>query len=77
MKRIIYFIITGCCLLSCGRPQVPTENVVEMTGAPDIYPDYTGLVIPPNIAPLNFEIEVPGEEYISRVVSPSGKEMVG
>lgn len=76
MKRILFMIITGCCLLSCGRPKVPTEGIVEMTVSPDIYPDYTGLVIPPNIAPLNFEINIPGEEYISRVVSPAGKEMI-
>ena len=62
--------------LGCNRIKVPTENVQDVPGLPAIYPDYTGLVIPPNIAPLNFEIEVPGEEYVARITSPSGKELV-
>ncbi len=75
-NRIIYIILSICCILSCSRPQIPTEGVEEKSDLPDIYPDYTGLVIPPNIAPLNFEIEMPGEEYISRIVAPAGKEMI-
>ncbi len=32
-------------------------------GAPRLFPDYIGVTIPPNIAPLNFRIEEPGERY--------------
>ncbi len=39
---------------------------------PKITPDYVGLVIPPNIAPLNFAIEEPGTRYTVRIHSASG-----
>ncbi len=39
---------------------------------PKITPDYIGLVIPPNIAPLNFVIEEPGNRYAVRIHSASG-----
>lgn len=75
MKRILFFLTLICCL-ACNRVSVPTDGVVDASGAPEIYPDYTDIVIPPNIAPLNFEIQIPGEEYVARVVAPSGKEIV-
>lgn len=34
---------------------------------PAIFPDYTGILIPPNIAPLNFKINEPGEEFEARI----------
>ena len=74
MKRLFYLAIAICCL-GCSRVKVPAEGVEDKTGIPEIYPDYTGLVIPPNIAPLNFEIGMPGQEYVARVCSPSGKEI--
>ena len=76
MNRFLFIIIAACCLIGCGRPQIPTEGVTEKGDIPVIYPDYTGLVIPPNIAPLNFEIGLPGESYITRISSPAGKELV-
>ena len=62
--------------LGCGRVQLPVEGVEEAPGIPRIHPDYTGLVIPPNIAPLNFEIDMPGESFISRVSTPDGREIL-
>lgn len=76
MTRFFLFIIATYCFLSCSRVSVPTTEVEDRPETPRIYPDYTALVIPPNIAPLNFEIMIPGEEYVSRVSSPSGKEII-
>lgn len=76
MTRILlFFIAVGCCL-GCNRVVIPAEGVTEASGTPSIYPDYTNLVIPPNIAPLNFEIDIPGKEYIARAFLPSGKEIL-
>lgn len=61
---------------ACSGPKVPTEGVSDASGTPDIYPDYTGIVIPPNIAPMNFEVSLPGEEYVARVTAPNGDEIV-
>jgi hypothetical protein len=40
---------------------------------PRITPDYAGVVLPPNIAPLNFTIEEPGERYVARIHATSGE----
>lgn len=45
-------------LTACDRQQgMPTENVTERQAMPVIFPDYTEVTIPYNIAPLNFRIE--------------------
>lgn len=43
------------CIMACSPsvPQIPTQ-VTEVATQASIYPDYTDVVIPPNIAPLNF-----------------------
>lgn len=76
MKRIFTILILTYLCLGCTRVKVPTENVADAIGMPAIYPDYTDIVVPPNIAPLNFEIDLPGTEYVTRISSPSGKDMV-
>ena len=60
----------------CGRMKVPTENVTDVAGTPSIYPDYTDIVLPPNIAPMNFETSIPGEEYVARAYAPDGSELI-
>jgi len=45
----------------------PTER------APSIRPDYTDVVIPPNIAPLNFRIQEPGTHYRVQMRSTQGR----
>ncbi len=74
MNRVILLILVVYCCFSCNKPTVPTDGVTDVNGTAEIYPHYIGLVIPPNIAPLNFEINIPGQEYVTRVSSPSGKE---
>lgn len=54
-------------------PGRPGEEVLQAARAeprpPRIHPDYCALVIPPNIAPLNFRIEEPGELFFVRIGS--------
>jgi hypothetical protein len=40
---------------------------------PQIQPDYAGVVIPPNIAPLNFVIQEPGRRFLVRIRSEAGE----
>ncbi len=42
---------------------------------PRIRPDYAGVVIPPNIAPLNFIIDEPGRQYHLKIVCQDGKDL--
>jgi len=47
--------------------------VQKISRVPVIEPDYSGCVIPPNIAPLNFSIMEPGIQYDIRIASENGK----
>lgn len=75
MKTINVSILISLLLLSvdCRRAEVPEENVTIMESSPLLNPDYTGIVIPPNIAPMNFEIDMPGEKYVTRIKGAEGK----
>lgn len=54
MKRIIYFAIFSLLLFSCTKQM---NNPEKINSFPEIYPDYTGVTIPINIAPLNFTVD--------------------
>jgi hypothetical protein len=43
------------------------ESVIAVPRPPQITPDYAGIVIPSNIAPLNFVIHEPGRKYQARI----------
>ena len=43
------------------------ENYVEVGAKPKISPDYSDVVIPANIAPLNFCVLEEGQEYFARI----------
>jgi hypothetical protein len=45
---------------------------VAQLAAPRLFPDYAGIVIPPNIAPLNFKVQEPGVRYRVELRSVSG-----
>lgn len=64
--RLLPFIALLMADAACRRTEVPALNVADAAEEAVITPDYTSLIIPPNIAPLNFRIEMPGEEYIAR-----------
>lgn len=63
---------------SCGPPdQAVVEGSWEQIARPArIDPDYAGVVIPPNIAPLNFRVEESGTEYRIEVSAPRGETIV-
>ncbi|MCL5278499.1 MAG: hypothetical protein M1376_01160 [Planctomycetes bacterium] len=56
---------------SC-RNETP-ESVVTVPRPPQIAPDYAGIVVPPNIAPLNFVIREPGRKYQARIHCAAGE----
>ncbi len=71
---ILSGFIAFCLLLyfwvSLKKPSF--SNVTEIGHIPAIYPDYTQVVIPPNIAPLNFFIEEKGTKYFVMIYSING-----
>ena len=65
---------------SCS-PEIP-ERFVVVEKEPLIYPDYIGVTVPCNIAPLSFRINETGTAFVTRFSSPdididiSGKDAV-
>ena len=61
------FIYIGFCLavMGCTGPSVP-EVFTDSKSLPKIYPDYTNVTIPINMAPLTFELDEVADEMIAR-----------
>ena len=62
-KMQLFFIFWLAGLAACTP--IP-ENVTRVKECAPIYPDYTDITIPYNIAPLNFRIDVPAENAMRR-----------
>jgi len=78
MKKIFFFLPVLCALFllaSCSS-EVP-NNFTEVQRTPQIYPDYLGITIPPNIAPLTFRVLEDGEDYVTRYTYKGGELVVG
>ncbi len=66
---VVLFFISAC-----NDVRLPS-NTSEKNDFPNIFPDYSDVTIPPNIAPLNFSIKEDGEEFFVRITSLQGKEI--
>jgi hypothetical protein len=79
-RRYIYLLVfclisltgatLGFSLFNIARPPVKFITVDKDIA---IKPDYTGITIPPNIAPLNFVILEPGQGYFVKIYSARSK----
>ena len=75
-NRILIFILSGEMLLmnlSC-RQRLPQYS--EINQNVDLNPDYTSILIPPNIAPLNFRINESADQYIVWFHNSNGYEFI-
>ena len=66
---VVLFLFFSVYLAGCGK-RIPTNASLAET-TPTIKPDYGNLVIPPNIAPLNFEIIAEGQAFRTLIRSES------
>ena len=80
-KRKLYVLLL-CAVLALSavalsfrpRPRAgDLANCARVNRLPHLRPDYSGTVIPPNIAPLNFVVEEPGAEYDVAISSKRGE----
>ena len=58
-KPFFFFLFSFFILLvaACSKhPSLPS-SFTQMNTEPEIYPDYVGVTVPPNIAPLNFLVD--------------------
>ena len=69
-KHIAYGLLSAL-FFSC-TPKVP-DTYTESRDLPDIYPDYAGVTIPPNIAPLHFIVDETADRYVTRISYPGGE----
>ena len=65
MMRHLFTIIASALLLTACGPELPTK-FAESQSLPMIYPDYTDVTIPVNLAPLTFQMDVPADEMAVR-----------
>jgi hypothetical protein len=63
--------LLGWC--HCGRYE--TGDPLTVPRPPKMDPDFASIVIPPNIAPLNFIVNEPGERYRVRLSSGTGESI--
>jgi len=76
MRNLLLFSFILLFLLACGKPSatVPSESE-SVSETPNIYPDYKDITIPPNIAPLNFQMKSAGDEFIA-CIEGAGKQLI-
>ncbi|HLP73011.1 MAG TPA: hypothetical protein VK155_08930 [Bacteroidales bacterium] len=63
--------LTGA-LTSCSGPGT---DIIQQDREPHIQPDYSGITIPPNIAPLNFMVNENGKKYYAEIRSAKGQTL--
>ena len=70
-------LFCGCAVYWLLNNRMPDlSSAVQETIPPRISPDYSSIVIPPTIAPLNFTIEEPGTGYVVVIHGPRGKPVM-
>ena len=58
---------------SCKGPALPSDSqIYNLNRKPLIFPDYTGITIPNNIAPLNFEVLDKGKSFVAVLEGDKG-----
>ena len=62
MKRIAIPVLAA--LLASCTPKAPS-SYSNLDKVPSVFPDYTDITIPANIAPMNFSIDEQADEYIT------------
>lgn len=58
--------------VACAGPQPPRTSS-RAGRAPSLFPDYAGVTVPVNIAPMNFEIREEGNRFLTVVEDGDGK----
>jgi hypothetical protein len=76
LSILIFFYIAATIVCpGCSSRNPNLENCASIERTPDIFPDYTGITLPPNIAPTNFVIKENAEAYYVRISSGDDEEI--
>ena len=74
MRRLPLLLLTLALLSACRQAQVP-PTYTDSKSLPDIYPDYTNVTVPANIAPLRFQLMSQADDVVTRFTG-GGSEIV-
>ncbi|RPI00624.1 MAG: hypothetical protein EHM72_08725 [Calditrichaeota bacterium] len=79
MKNLIRLSACYCISIlwfyGCSAPKIPSTAAEPTAREARIDPDYSGVVIPPNIAPLNFRINEPGKSFLVSLHGENGSSI--
>ena len=70
---VVAAVLVGAVSVARRKAAFVIGECVTVGRLPRIRPDYADVVIPPNIAPLNFLVQEPGSHYRVRMSSARGK----
>ena len=74
MKRIstyIFIYIAVLTLAACSRTAMVPESSSPVKEQAEIFPDYRDIIIPPNIAPLNIQVNSAGSNFAGTITAGS------
>jgi hypothetical protein len=70
ISSYVLMLLPVLLLVSCGPV---AHNLEQSPEALQIYPDYTSVTIPPNIAPMNFQVKNQGDDFYARITNSRGR----
>lgn len=73
MKKILYFLFLTLVLIACSTQEPTAQKQLPVT--PAIFPDYTFVTIPRNIAPLRFKLTQETAEAVA-VLTAGEKKLI-
>ena len=79
MKKNIYILTTllsGVLFMFTTCSTSPVDDFIAENRTPQLFPDYSGITIPPNLSPANFNIREEGSEYQVRIYGKKGNEII-
>jgi len=74
MKKCVIYLLSTILLAACTA-KIP-DSAVQADESPSINPDYTDVVIPCNIQPLDFSIVTDGDKFITAVRGENTGEII-
>ena len=73
LTLLLAVIATGILLYTKHNAKITIHQFTKIHRQAKIQPDYNGIIIPPNIAPLNFMVMQEGKQYYVKIYSKQGE----
>lgn len=70
------FIVALLLLAGCKPDAAVPAQSTPITEHAVLFPDYVDIVIPPNIAPLNFQVKSPGTAFVAEIKGKNGEALL-